>query len=137
MEMPATESRVHGGEGIFENVNTISSSECSGDLATYVKHFMKSPGKIEAISPGHGFKNGDLPESDDENMDRAAPRFVGVDLHGDGIRIAATADLHSNQLNARFCVSVICDSSSRAWYTGLSCLQCFLIYFCLTASAVH
>ena len=70
----------------------------SGVLASYVMRFLDSPGSIKAISPGHGFKPGDLPESDDENMDRAAPRFVHVALPDGGIRVAATADLHSNEV---------------------------------------
>jgi len=109
----AAESSVYANDGTLENVDTLSYT--SGVLATYVKRFTRSPGEIEAISPGHGFKTGDFPESDDENMDRAAPRFVSVALPEDGIRIAATADLHSNQVRECSFERDNCRHLSRAY----------------------
>jgi len=67
--------------------------------ANYIENF-KDKESIHAFSPGFGFKDecGLAPESDDEGMDSSAPRTIQLPLAKDGIRVAATADLHGNHL---------------------------------------
>jgi hypothetical protein len=67
--------------------------------AEYIDAFHRSNGNITAFSPGHPFdpRAGGV-ESDDEGMDRSAPRTVRIATPIDGLLIAMTADLHSNEL---------------------------------------
>jgi len=68
--------------------------------AKYIETFNRSGGCITAFSPGHPFdaRTGGV-ESDDEGMDRNAPRTVCVPTPAEGgLLVAMTADLHSNEL---------------------------------------
>ncbi len=86
--------------------------------AAYITEFRRST-STQAIHLGHLFAaDSGGPESDDEMSDTTLPRFAQVPFPADGLVVAATADLHGNEL--RPYIAVDSDDSKNMFPTRIS-----------------